>query len=176
MSFKEGQTVQLGTLHASITGTITKLLHGHAIICFKSIGEGKRLAVKPSGALVVLGEKDKVELDWHLLSKDDIEAVPLADLWPTDPPPKPLPEWITRERAECLMGDLRGELENWIKNGFIKQSIEGLLRTTDVKFLSVSLPTYYANYEREQLMTAQEQAKAQEARRYVEKVGQLSGR
>jgi hypothetical protein len=175
MSFKEGQTVQLNTLHASVKGTITKLMHGHAIVCFKSISEGVRLAVKPTGQIVVLGEKGKLEPDWKLLNIGDIEAVPLPDLLVVGES-KPIPEWITHEQAEHWMGEYSEDyLDRMIKSGSIKQSVEGLLRASDVLFLREAIPTFAANCERERLMRSEEQAKAQEARRYVERVGQLSG-
>src|SRR6476620_3440824 len=108
MSFKENQKVELHIpighpvdgKHPEVRGRITKLMHGHAIVCFKSITEGLRLAVKPSGHLVVLGRMDKLEPDWTQLNSGDIEAVPLSDLAAgNEVESKPEPEWITREQA-----------------------------------------------------------------------------
>lgn len=180
MSFKEGQQVELNTFgkpvdgkHALIKGTITALTHGHAILCFKSISPGVRLAVKPSGQIVMLGETGKAEPDWKLLSLGDIEAVPLADLCAVVES-QPIPEWVTPEEAEHWLGEYAYCLNGSIERGTVKQSIDGKLLTSDVLYLCKVVPTLVANNKREQLMSAQEQAKAQEARHYVEKVGQLS--
>ena len=183
MSFNEGQQIELHVplghpvdgKHPVIRGRITKLMHGHAIVCFESITEGLRLAVKPTGQLVVLGKMDTLEKDWKELKKGDIEAVPVADICAVEQP-KQVPAWITREQAEHLMGKYSDSLDGLIEQGSIQQSVEGLLRTSDVGFCRAALPTFIANRERELLMGAEEQAKAQEARRYVERVGQLSSR
>ncbi len=180
MSFNEGQEVQLNThgtpvdgKEAIVKGTITKLTHGHAIVCLKSVSEGVRLAVKPSGELVLLGEKGTLAPDWKQLKTGDIEAVPLADIVPVREY-KPMPEWITREQAEHWLGEFSGHLDSFIESGIVKQSVEGLLRTSDVTWLRGALPTYAENARRESERTSHEQAKAQEARRYVERIGQLA--
>jgi hypothetical protein len=156
MSFREGQAVELKTFgmpidgkHVEVKGTITKLTPGHAIVCFKSITPGVRLAVKRTGALALLGSKDKLEPDWTLLDVGDIEAVPLDDLSAVQET-KPAPEWITREHAEHWLGKYAKDLDHCIEKGIIKQNVDGLLRCADVTWYCAAIPTYIANSEKEQ--------------------------
>jgi hypothetical protein len=164
MNFKENQKIELHIpighsvdgKHPVVEGRITKLMHGHAIVCFESITEGLRLAVKPSGQLVVLGKMDILEKDWEELKTGDIEAVPLADLVVAIEDAKPAPEWITREQAlfslsnlERAYGDVGKLLDDLIERGTVKHSLEGLLRTSDISQIRAAFPTYAANYDKE---------------------------
>lgn len=168
MNFKENQKVELHIplghpvdgKHPVIQGRITKLTHGHAIVCFEFITEGLKLAVKPSGQLVVLGKMDELEPEWTQLKVGDIEAIPMDDLQGIAAAEStPAPEWITREQAvHCLnnlakyvpKGDVGKFVDSYVEEGIIKQNIEGLLRTSDVGFLRRSFPTYCENIAKEQ--------------------------
>src|SRR5581483_2879089 len=163
MAFKEGQSVELKMIPpppdangkpAVVKGTITKLTKGHAIVRFDLISDGLQLAVKRSGDLVLLGAKDKLEKDCALLQAGDVEAIAFDDLNAREER-KPMPEWITREVAEHWLGEYAASLNYFIENKTIDQSIEGLLRTSDVAYIRDSVPTLEANIKAEQLRGAQ---------------------
>ncbi len=155
MTFKEGQEVQLitwGTAdgkEAIVKGMITKLTHGHAIVCIRSISEGVRLAVKPSGDIVLLGPTSILKSGWKRLDIGDSEAVPLSNLR-LDVEYKPAPEWISVEAAKRWLGKYAGGLDESIKRGSIKPTVDGLVRAADIAWMKAAYPTYEANLEKEQ--------------------------